>query len=42
MTQIRKIITLREVVFAELGHEAPRPVVRAIGIAVRNRAIEAK
>ena len=34
MTDIRKILTLREVVFSELGHEAPRPVVRAVGIAV--------
>ena len=34
MTDIRKIITLREVIFAELGHEAPRPIVRAVGIAV--------
>jgi hypothetical protein len=25
MTEIRKIITLREVVFSELGHDAPRP-----------------
>ena len=34
MTDIRKIVTLREVVFSELGHEAPRPIVRAVGIAV--------
>ena len=34
MTEIRKIITLREVIFSELGHQAPRPIVRAIGIAV--------
>ena len=34
MTEIRKIITLREVIFAELGHEAPRPIVRAVGIGV--------
>jgi hypothetical protein len=34
VTEIRKIITLREVVFSELGHEAPRPIVRAIGIGV--------
>jgi hypothetical protein len=34
MTEIRKIVTLREVIFGELGHEAPRPVVRAVGIAV--------
>ena len=34
MTEIRKIVTLREVIFAELGREAPHPVVRAVGIAV--------
>jgi len=34
MTEIRKIITLREVIFSELGHQAPRPIVRAIGIGV--------
>ena len=34
MTDIRKIVTLREVIFSELGHEAARPIVRAVGIAV--------
>ena len=34
MVEIRKIITMREVVFSELGVAAPRPVVRAVGIAV--------
>ena len=34
MTDIRKIITLREAVFSELGQAAPRPVVRAVGIGV--------
>ncbi len=34
MTEIRKIITIREVVFSELGIAAPRPTVRAAGIAV--------
>jgi hypothetical protein len=34
MTDLRKIITLREVIFSELGREAPRPVVRAVGIGV--------
>ncbi len=34
MTEIRKIVTLREVIFAELRHSAPQPVVRAVGIAV--------
>ena len=34
MTEIRKIVTLREVIFSELGHAAPQPVARAVGIAV--------
>jgi hypothetical protein len=34
MVDIRKIITMREVVLSELGVAAPRPVVRAVGIAV--------
>src|SRR3954468_13950108 len=34
MTEIRKIVTLREVVYSELGRKAARPVVRAIGIGV--------
>src|SRR5881392_3662015 len=34
MTDIRSIVTLREVVFSELGHEAVRPIVRAVGIGV--------
>jgi hypothetical protein len=34
MTEIRKIVTLREVVYSELGHQATRPVVRAVGIGV--------
>jgi hypothetical protein len=34
MPDIRKIITLREVVFSELGREGSRPIVRAVGIAV--------
>lgn len=34
MTEIRKIITLREVVFSELGVAPPRPIVRAVGMAV--------
>jgi Amino acid synthesis len=34
MTDIRKIITLREVVFSELGRATPQPVVRAVGIGV--------
>jgi hypothetical protein len=34
MTQIRKIVTLREVVFSELGVPATRPIVRAVGMAV--------
>ena len=34
MVEIRKIITMHEVVFSELGVAAPRPVVRAVGMAV--------
>src|SRR3954454_18597565 len=34
MTEIRKIVTLREVVFSELGRKAARPIVRAVGIGV--------
>jgi hypothetical protein len=34
MVDIRKIVTTREVVISELGVKAPRPVVRAVGIAV--------
>jgi hypothetical protein len=34
MIEIRKLITTREAIFSELGVTAPRPVVRAIGLAV--------
>src|SRR6202030_699396 len=34
MVDIRKIMTMREVVLSELGVAAPRPVVRAVGMAV--------
>ena len=34
MIDIRKIITMRETVLSELGVAAPRPVVRALGMAV--------
>src|ERR1700722_8204494 len=34
MIEIRKIVTTREIVFSELGVTAPKPVVRAIGLAV--------
>lgn len=34
MTDIRKILTLREVIFSELGHKAARPIVRAVGIGI--------
>ena len=34
MPDIRKIVTLREVVYSELGHKAMRPIVRAVGIGV--------
>ena len=34
MVEIRKIIEMREVVLSELGVAAPRPIVRAVGMAV--------
>ena len=34
MVDIRKIITMREMALSELGVAAPRPVVRAVGMAV--------
>jgi hypothetical protein len=34
MLEIRKLVTTREVVFSELGVAAPRPIVRAVGMAV--------
>src|SRR5579884_3931094 len=34
MSEIRKIITMREMIFSELGAAAARPTVRAAGIAV--------
>ena len=34
MLQIRKIVTTREVIFSELGVAAPKPIVRAVGMAV--------
>jgi len=34
MLDIRKIVTTREVTFSELGVAAPRPIVRAVGMAV--------
>ena len=33
MVEIRKLITMREVILAELGVPAPRPVARAVGMA---------
>jgi hypothetical protein len=34
MLEIRKIVTIREITYSELGVAAPNPVVRAIGLAV--------
>ena len=34
MTEIRKLVTLREVVFSEMGRKAARPIVRAVGIGI--------
>jgi hypothetical protein len=37
MIEIRKIVTLKEVIFSELGTRASRPTVRAVGMAaIRN------
>jgi hypothetical protein len=34
MFEIRKIVTTREVIFSELGYAPPKPVIRAVGLAV--------
>ncbi|WP_203074156.1 amino acid synthesis family protein [Falsiroseomonas ponticola] len=34
MPPIRKLATWRETVFGELGHQAPRPIIRAVAMAV--------
>ena len=34
MLELRKLVAWREQVFAEMGHTAPVPVVRAVGLAV--------
>ena len=34
MIEIRKIITMRETIFSELGVAASRPTTRAVGMAV--------
>lgn len=34
MLDIRKIVTLREVTYSELGHKPAKPIVRAVGMAV--------
>jgi hypothetical protein len=34
MIEIRKIVTIREVIFSELGYAPPKPVIRAVGLAV--------
>ncbi|HEX3952052.1 MAG TPA: amino acid synthesis family protein [Stellaceae bacterium] len=34
MIDIRKIVTLRDVTFSELGHKPARPIVRAVGIGI--------
>lgn len=38
MIDIRKIVTIREVVLSELGFTAPQPIVRAVGMAVIKNA----
>jgi hypothetical protein len=34
MLNIRKIVTMREVTYSELGHKPAKPIVRAVGMAV--------
>ena len=34
MFDIRKIVTIRDVTYSELGHKPARPIVRAVGMAV--------
>ena len=34
MLDIRKIVTIRDVTYSELGQAAPKPIVRAVGMAV--------
>lgn len=34
MLDIRKMVTLRDVTYSELGHKPTRPIVRAVGMAV--------
>jgi hypothetical protein len=34
MIDIRRIVTLREVTFSELGYRASRPIVRAVGVGI--------
>jgi hypothetical protein len=34
MLDIRKIVTIRDVTYSELGHKPARPIVRAVGMAV--------
>jgi hypothetical protein len=42
MLEIRKIVTTREVIFSELGVAAPRPIVRAVGMAVIRNPLAGK
>jgi Amino acid synthesis len=39
---IRKIVTLRDVTYSELGHKPARPIVRAVGMAVIHNAYAGK
>jgi hypothetical protein len=34
MIDIRKLVTIRDVTYSELGHKAAKPIVRAVGMAV--------
>src|SRR5438105_13722872 len=42
MVETRKIITLRETIFSELGVEAARPITRAVGMAVNRNPFAGK
>jgi hypothetical protein len=42
MIQVRKIVTMREAIFSELGVAASRPVIRAVGIGVLHNPFAGK
>ncbi len=42
MLDIRKIVTIRDVTFSELGHKPAKPIVRAVGMAVNDNPYAGK